>query len=46
MPPGIKHDNYVCWGDLETPIQARLIGYHQTAEHTRSEQLSKMPRLA
>lgn len=46
MPPGIKHDNYVCWDMLETPAQSRLVGYHQTAEHTRAEQFSKMPRLA
>lgn len=33
MPPGIKHPNYVCWDDLETPIRAMLIGYYQTTEH-------------
>jgi hypothetical protein len=43
MPPGIRHDNWVCWDDLETPAQAKLIGFHQTAEHVRAEQLSRRP---
>lgn len=36
MPPGIHHENVVCWDDLDVWSQAKLIEYNRVRSYDES----------